>query len=163
MESCAKELVDALTASGCKIAAAESCTGGLIAKLLTDVPGCSAVLDFSAVTYANAAKSGVLNVPEDLLERYGAVSAPVVCCMANGIRAFSGADFGVATSGIAGPDGGSPEKPVGTVYIAVAADGYVWVRHGRFDPSHTREEIRCEAARTALEMALKAVRRAQKK
>lgn len=157
MEQYAKQLVEALASANKKIAAAESCTGGLIAKLLTDVPGCSAVLDFSAVTYANEAKAAVLAVPQELLERVGAVSSQVACCMANGIRIFSDADFGIATSGIAGPDGGTPEKPVGTVYIAVAQEGHVWVRHCRFDSSLPREEIRALAAKTALEMALKAV------
>lgn len=159
METYAKELVEALISANKKIAAAESCTGGLIAKLLTDVPGCSKALDFSAVTYANEAKSAILRVPEELFATVGAVSSQVACCMANGVRIFSGADFGVATTGIAGPDGGSPQKPVGTVYIAVSCEKFIWVKHCRFDSALPREEIRVLAAKTALGMALKAVKR----
>lgn len=159
MESISKELVEALKSTHLKIAAAESCTGGLIAKLLTDVPGSSAVLDFCAVTYANEAKSAVLNVPAELFETVGAVSSPVACCMANGIRIFSDADIGVATTGIAGPDGGSESKPVGTVYVAAATKKFIWVKHCRFDPALSREEIRALAAKTALEMASKAAKK----
>jgi nicotinamide-nucleotide amidase len=99
---------------------AESCTGGLISHMLTNIPGSSTYFLFSGVTYSNSAKIRVLNVSEDSLNSYGAVSEQVVREMAKGVRALSGATYGLATSGIAGPDGGSPEKPVGTVCIGVA-------------------------------------------
>lgn len=108
------------------MAAAESCTGGLIASQLTDVPGSSEYFLFSAVTYANTAKENVLDVKRSTLMDYGAVSEETVREMAQGARKAVNADYGLAISGIAGPDGGTPEKPVGTVCIAVAtAEGVV--------------------------------------
>ncbi len=105
------------------VATAESCTGGLVAELLTDVPGSSAYFLGGVVSYSNAAKSAMLGVPAAMLQREGAVSEPVVRAMAEGVRDRFGADFAVATSGISGPDGGTPEKPVGTVWIALATAG----------------------------------------
>ncbi len=102
------------------MALAESCTGGLIAKLLTDQPGASAFLERGAVTYANRAKTGWLKVPAPLLARSGAVSGECARAMARGIRRAAGTDLGLAVTGIAGPDGGTPEKPVGTVFLALA-------------------------------------------
>lgn len=110
-----------LTERGLTIATAESCTGGLIAERITDVPGSSAYFVGGVVSYANEAKAGVLGVPAELIEREGAVSGPVVRAMAEGARERFGSDFAVATSGISGPDGGSPDKPVGTVWIALAS------------------------------------------
>ncbi len=103
-----------------RLAVAESCTGGLVSHLLTEVPGSSRTLALGVVAYANAAKSSVLGVPDDLLRDHGAVSEPVVCAMAAGVRARADADVAVATSGIAGPDGGTPNKPVGTLCLAIA-------------------------------------------
>ncbi len=105
--------------AGLTIAAAESCTGGLLSKILTDVPGSSDVFWGSVVSYANAAKTGLLGVPEPLLSRCGAVSRETVRAMAEGVINVSGADCAVSVSGVAGPGGGSPEKPVGTVWIGV--------------------------------------------
>ena len=102
------------------IATAESCTGGLIAERITAVPGASEVFLGGVVAYANAAKIALLGVPEALLEKHGAVSEPVVRAMAQGVRERFGADFGVATTGISGPEGGSDEKPVGLVHVALA-------------------------------------------
>jgi nicotinamide-nucleotide amidase len=104
------------------VAIAESCTGGLIASLLTDVPGSSAYLVEGVVAYSNEAKIRELGVSGDDLDEHGAVSQPVAEQMARGIRERTGAQFGVATTGIAGPDGGSEEKPVGTVYVALATE-----------------------------------------
>lgn len=112
-----------LRAAGRTLATAESCTGGLIAERITDVPGSSAYFLGGAVAYSNAAKSELLGVPASLIEREGAVSGPVVRAMAEGARARFGADFALATSGISGPDGGTPAKPVGLVWIALAESG----------------------------------------
>ena len=114
---------DLLKARGYTIAAAESCTGGLFTSRLTDVAGSSAYVRASVVAYANEDKTALLGVPADLLNTHGAVSEPVAVAMAEGIRDRTGADVAVAITGIAGPGGGSPGKPVGTVVIAVIAPG----------------------------------------
>ena len=106
-----------------KICTAESCTGGLIAKTFTDLAGSSDWFDRGFVTYSNAAKSEMLGVPPSLIEDYGAVSEPVANAMASGALRHSEADYAIAVTGIAGPGGGSPEKPVGSVWIAVASSG----------------------------------------
>lgn len=107
-----------LQAAGLKLATAESCTGGWVAKLITDVAGSSGWLDRGFVTYSNAAKAEMLAVPVNLIERHGAVSAEVVAAMTAGTLTHSQADWALAISGIAGPDGGSEEKPVGLVWFA---------------------------------------------
>jgi len=109
-----------LAERGLTLALAESCSGGLIASRLTDVPGSSRYLLAGLVTYSNASKIRELGVPAALLEAHGAVSEPVARAMAEGVRRSSGADLAIATTGVAGPDGGSPEKPVGTLYLALA-------------------------------------------
>lgn len=109
-----------LEKQGLKAATAESCTGGLIAKRITDVPGSSGVFEFGWVTYADRAKTEMLGVPEEVLARHGAVSEPVVKAMAEGALSRSGADVAVAVSGIAGPGGGTTEKPAGSVWLAWA-------------------------------------------
>lgn len=125
-EEAAGFLVRRLAGQGRTIATAESCTGGLIAESLTRIPGSSSVFGYGWVTYANEAKHDLLGVPWDILNEFGAVSEQTVCAMASGARLKADADFAVAVSGIAGPDGGSPEKPVGTVWIAwVRRDGSV--------------------------------------
>src|ERR1041384_6924279 len=105
------------------IAVAESCTGGLIASRLTDVPGSSRYVERGVVSYSNAAKTELLGVPAEMIQTHGAGSEPVATAMAGGIRARARTDIGVGVTGIAGPDGGTPEKPVGTVCIAAAAAG----------------------------------------
>ena len=105
------------------IAVAESCTGGLLASRLTDVPGSSAYVDRGVVCYSNRAKTELLGIAETLIAEHGAVSEPVARAMAEAIRAQARADVGVGVTGIAGPGGGTAEKPVGTVAIAVAGDG----------------------------------------
>ncbi len=114
-----------LTEKGLAVAVAESCTGGLISDRLTNVSGSSDYFLMSAVTYANEAKTAILKVSPDTIETYGAVSEQTAGEMAAGIRRISGADYGVATSGIAGPTGGTDEKPVGTICVAVAGPGGV--------------------------------------
>ncbi|KQT60340.1 MULTISPECIES: CinA family protein [unclassified Aureimonas] len=113
-------LVERLRALSLRVTTVESCTGGLIAAAITDVAGSSAVFDMGFVTYSNAAKTALVGVPEDLLDRVGAVSREVACAMAEGGRLRSGADAAVAVTGIAGPGGGSGEKPVGLVHFALA-------------------------------------------
>jgi nicotinamide-nucleotide amidase len=119
----ATEIVATLTTRGLKIATAESCTGGLLAAVLTEVPGASVVLDRGFVTYSNAAKIEMLGVPGELIDRHGAVSEPVARAMAEGALSHSAADIAVAVTGVAGPGGGTAERPVGLVHIAAARKG----------------------------------------
>ncbi len=113
-------LIRKLTASGQTLAVAESCTGGLLAHRFTNVPGASAVFLAGHCTYSNEAKQTTLGVQSETLAEHGAVSEAIARQMAEGARAKHSADFALATTGIAGPDGGTPEKPIGTVYIACA-------------------------------------------
>jgi len=113
-----RRVVELSVAAGKRLATAESCTGGLIAALLTEVPGASQAFDAGFVTYSNRIKECVLGVAADTLASHGAVSEAVVREMAQGALVRSGADYAVAVSGVAGPDGGTPDKPVGTVWIA---------------------------------------------
>jgi nicotinamide-nucleotide amidase len=128
-------LVRELTRRGQTLAVAESCTGGHLANRLTNIPGASAVLLGGFVTYANAVKTQVLGIPAESIEQHGAVSEPVARAMAEGARRVSGADYAVSTTGIAGPSGGTDEKPVGTVFIGVSGpEGTQVYRHlNRFD------------------------------
>jgi nicotinamide-nucleotide amidase len=132
------------------VATAESCTGGLLAKYLTDISGSSTYFKYGWVTYANEAKQSELNVPTAVLSEHGAVSEPVVRAMAHGAREKSRADFALAISGVAGPDGGTPDKPVGTVCIAISAHKQETARTFRF--SGDREMIRDRSAKMALTM-----------
>lgn len=131
--SIAEESVRLLTENGCTVSAAESCTGGLFAKQITDIPGTSSVLGASFITYSNAAKTAVLEVSEQTLREHGAVSPETAREMAEGARKKSGADFGIGITGIAGPDGGSDEKPVGLVYVALADGQDIQVKELRLN------------------------------
>jgi nicotinamide-nucleotide amidase len=119
-QTLASTLVTALTDANLMVATAESCTGGLISKLITDVPGSSAVYAGGWVTYTNELKQSQLDVPAELIKQHGVVSGPVVCAMATGALQHSNADLAISISGIAGPTGGTPDKPVGTVWLALA-------------------------------------------
>src|SRR5262250_3701243 len=120
----ARRLLDLYRARGMRVAAAESCTGGLVAAALTAIAGSSDVFECSFVTYSNGAKQKLLGVPAATLFRYGAVSGETAAAMAKGALRRSGADLAVSVTGIAGPSGGSKEKPVGLVYFtAVSRDG----------------------------------------
>ena len=134
------------------VATAESCTGGLIAKLLTDIPGSSEYFIEGVVAYANQAKTRLLGVPTELITEHGAVSKQVAVAMALGCRAKSGADFALSTTGIAGPTGGTPEKPIGLVYIALANEHGCHIEELRLDPTLPRNEIRQRAAEIAFSM-----------
>ncbi|MFK8053911.1 MAG: CinA family protein [Woeseiaceae bacterium] len=133
-------LANALTRTRQKIAVAESCTGGWIAKTLTDVAGSSAWFEYGVVSYSNEAKSKLLKVRKTTLDTYGAVSEQVVREMADGVRILAHADFGIAVSGIAGPDGGSDEKPVGTVWCAWSTAAGTIAQMQRFNGD--RNEVR---------------------
>jgi nicotinamide-nucleotide amidase len=132
------------------VATAESCTGGIAAKMLTDTPGSSAYFRYGWVTYANDAKTKLLGVPEEILKAHGAVSEQTVRAMASGARERASATYALSISGIAGPDGGTPEKPVGTVWFALAHPTGVTAR--RFVLTGDREMIRDRAAKMALTM-----------
>ena len=151
----ARTLGERLGAAGWRVTAAESCTGGWIAKALTDIPGSSGWLDTALVTYANAAKERLLGVPAEDLERFGAVSEPVIRAMAAGVREWAGADLACATSGIAGPGGGTPDKPVGRVWLAWAGpEGVTTACH---DFAGDREAVRRQTVAVALEGLLERV------
>ncbi len=145
-------LAEALLARDKRIVTAESCTGGLIAKTCTDLAGSSDWFDRGFVTYSNTAKSDMLAVPPALIDEYGAVSEPVALAMAAGALRASGADYAVAVTGIAGPAGGSADKPVGTVWIAVARDAEQSAREHRFDGD--RAAVRDASLLAALEALL---------
>jgi nicotinamide-nucleotide amidase len=132
------------------VAVAESCTGGTLGKLLTDVPGASRYFSHGWVTYSNDAKSRELGVLAELMEEYGAVSGEVALAMAGGARKRAGADFAIGITGIAGPAGGSEQKPVGLVYISVDSDK--GGKSERFVLSGDRSVVRLRAAQTALNM-----------
>jgi nicotinamide-nucleotide amidase len=141
---------DALRVKGFTIAVAESCTGGLLASRLTDVPGSSAYVDRGVVCYSNRAKVESLGIAEALLAEHGAVSEPVAVAMADAIRVRATASVGVGITGIAGPGGGTPEKPVGTVVIAVVAGQEARVRTFQFVGA--REQVKFQATQAALDM-----------
>jgi nicotinamide-nucleotide amidase len=132
------------------VAVAESCTGGLLASRLTDVPGSSDYVELGVVCYSNRSKSDLAGVPAPLLEEHGAVREPVARAMADGIRARAQADVGIGITGIAGPGGGSPEKPVGTVSVAVVAPGHDRVRTFQFIGG--REMVKFQSAQAAMNM-----------
>ncbi len=126
---------------GRTIAVAESCTGGLVAERITEVPGASDYFTGGVVVYANAAKTALLGVPEAMLAEHGAVSEPVARAMAEGARTRFAADFGVATTGISGPGGGSPEKPLGLVHVALAREGGTHSDHFVFPLDRSRHRL----------------------
>lgn len=153
VESLEEAVVRLLAERHLTVATAELCTGGLVAKRITDIPGSSAVFHMGAVTYANEIKTKLLGVPEDVLKQYGAVSPQVAKLMAQGVRESAGADFGVGITGVAGPDGGTPEKPVGLVYLSLSDGKDVWVREMRNTGcTKGRGYVRFLAASNALDM-----------
>ena len=151
----AQRVVDENRHAGRRVVLAESCTGGLVAAAITEIAGSSAVLDRGYVTYSNQAKMQALGVSEDIIDAFGAVSVACVYAMAQGALARSDADVAVAISGIAGPDGGTAEKPVGTVVFArlVRGDDTPTAEHRVF-AEKTRAGVRLQATLCALELLL---------
>ncbi len=136
-----------LRARGWRLAIAESCTGGLLGHQITEMPGCSAWFLGGIIAYADIAKRKLLGVPAATLTRYGAVSAATARAMAHGVRAAFHADVGLAITGIAGPSGGTPQKPVGTVYIAATIGATTWVWRERWqDNDRSANKRRSTAA-----------------
>jgi len=153
----AREVVDANRAAGRRIAIAESCTGGLVSASLTEIPGSSDVFEAGYVTYSNAAKVSNLKVSEDVVDTFGSVSVATAWAMARGALAASDADVAVAITGIAGPGGGTLQKPVGTVVFARAergADPARIVADQKFFDEKTRSGVRLQAALCALELLM---------
>lgn len=139
------------------VATAESCTGGQIVSLLTDIPGSSKMVDCGFVTYSNDAKTAMLGVGNETLEKHGAVSGETAREMAEGALHRSKADIALAVTGIAGPDGGSEEKPVGTVWFAVARTGQATRVEQRHFADRDRDGVRSDAVHTALVMGISAL------
>jgi PncC family amidohydrolase len=141
---------------GWKLAVAESCTGGLIGARLTSVPGSSTYFLGGIIAYSNDLKLNLLNVPAELLEAQGAVSGTVAEAMAEGVIAATGADCGVSVTGVAGPDGGTDEKPVGTVWVGVTLPSGTTSKQYHFEGD--REEVREQTVKAALELFLEAAK-----
>jgi len=150
-ETLEEVVVRLLTKRNQTLATAESCTGGLIANRITNVPGASSVFIAGYVCYANQAKIGMLDVDPKLVERHGAVSESVARALAEHARARARCDYALATTGVAGPTGGSPQKPVGTVYVALASAGLETIAKGFFFPTD-RETFKQLAAQSALDL-----------
>jgi nicotinamide-nucleotide amidase len=150
-ETLEEVVVRLLTKRNQTLATAESCTGGLIADRITNVPGASGVFIAGYVCYANQAKINMLDVDPKLVEKHGAVSEPVARALAEHARACAGSDYALATTGVAGPTGGSPQKPVGTVYIALASDGLETIVKRFFFPTD-RETFKQLATQSALDL-----------
>lgn len=149
----AQKVVEELKKHNKTLATAESCTGGLLGELITSVPGASEVYGFGFITYANEAKMRLLGVKEQTLAAVGAVSSETAAEMASGARRVSKADIAVSVTGIAGPGGGTPEKPVGLVYIAAAFDGGSAAARLLLDG--TRDEVRRQTCCRVFDMILK--------
>jgi len=148
-------VLDLCLAHGDTIAVAESCTGGLLGARLTEVPGSSRVVLGGVIAYANSVKAQELGVAADDIEAYGAVSEPVAAQMARGVRGMTGATIGVGITGVAGPDGGTPEKPVGTVWIAIDVRGEVTTNRAIYIGD--RAEIRHRATQVAMDLIRRAL------
>lgn len=152
LEKRAAALLARLREAGLMVATAESCTGGLVAGLLTEIAGSSAVFERGFVTYSNEAKTELLGVPRDMIETRGAVSEPVARSMAIGAIAASRADIAVSVTGIAGPGGGSPEKPVGLVHFGAMRRGSTIIHREMRFGDLGRRQVRLESLGVALEL-----------
>lgn len=156
-EDLARAVLEACAARGVMLATAESCTGGMIAAALTDIAGCSGVVDRGFVTYSNAAKMEMLGVKAATLEVHGAVSGETAIEMAAGALAHSRAGLAISVTGIAGPGGGSADKPVGLVWFGLALGGREPLARKRLFADRGRDYIRGESVRAALELALSSI------
>ncbi len=165
LDKTAENVVQLLKAHGLTAATAESCTGGLISAELTSVSGSSDVFGFGVCTYANEAKMKLLGVKAETLDTVGAVSEETAVQMAEGVRKLSGADIAVSVTGIAGPTGGTAEKPVGTVYIGCSMEGrtlavrYLFTGKVFPEAKDSREAVRYETALTALDTIIKEIQK----
>ena len=150
------KLVEALKEKGLKAATAESLTGGLISKRITEISASSVVFECGICSYSNRIKHDILGVPNDILEKYTEYSSETAVAMAEGVRRLSGADIGISTTGIAGPNGGTPEKPVGLVYVGISTKNHSFAKelHLSQNLPDEREKIRFEASSYALYYAL---------
>ncbi len=157
MHLAAQKLYEALEENNLKVATAESCTGGMIGAALTSVSGVSSYYGFGVVTYANEAKEKLLGVSHATLEAVGAVSPETACEMAQGALKLSDADIAISVTGIAGPHGGTVEKPVGLVYIGIARKGVEPVAY-KNNFSGGREEVRTQTVIKALELAINTIK-----
>ena len=146
----AEAVLNEARTKGVRIATAESCTGGLITGLLTEIPGSSDVVERGFVTYSNKAKRDLLGVPGPMITREGAVSKSVACAMAEGALARADAELAVAVTGVAGPTGGTPEKPVGLVHIAAVRSGRTTVHEEHHFGDIGRTEVRLKTVEEAL-------------
>jgi len=158
MKTRAAALLDAYKAKGLKIATAESCTGGLVAALLTEISGSSAVVERGFVTYSNEAKTELIGVPAELIASHGAVSEPVARAMAEGALSHSRADVTVGITGVAGPTGGTAAKPVGLVHFGLTRKGATTVHLERRYGDLGRENVRQRAVEDALSLLEQALR-----
>jgi len=149
----ARNIIETYAAQKRKIVTAESCTGGLVAAALTQIPGSSAVVERGFITYSNEAKTEVLAVMGEEIAKYGAVSEQTAEAMAQGALEFSRADVAVSVTGIAGPGGGTPEKPVGLVYLGLATRGGA-LFHYKCNFGGDRDDVRMQAVREALKLLL---------
>jgi nicotinamide-nucleotide amidase len=157
IQTLARQVIETAAARGLVLVTAESCTGGLVAGALTAIAGSSAVLERGFVTYSNASKTELLAVPADLIEAHGAVSEPVARAMAQGALAGSGADLSVSVTGVAGPGGGTAEKPLGLVHFsAVGPNGEIHAMHRFGDIG--RDQVRLASVRVALGLLLERIR-----
>lgn len=163
LDKIAENVVQLLVSKNSALASAESCTGGLISAEITSVSGASGVFGFGVCTYANEAKMKLLGVKAETLGSVGAVSEETAMEMAEGVRKLSGSDYGVSTTGIAGPTGGTPDKPVGTVCIGISTAERTYAKRFVFDGEAFKEygdkrtAIRYEAVYTALDMVKKEI------
>lgn len=158
-DALAKALLEALLKEKLTVAFAESCTGGICQARVTALPGSSAAVEGGVVSYSNNVKKSVLGVKEETLSAFGAVSVETAREMAEGVRRITGADIAVSVTGIAGPGGGSDEKPVGTVCFGVSLGEGVFAERVQFESTLSRAEIRSLASDHALSLALKASKR----
>lgn len=156
LDARAEKLLADYAEKGCMIVTAESCTGGLVAALLTQIAGSSSVFERGFVTYSNAAKAEALGVPQNLLDSYGAVSPETALAMAEGALAHSNADVALSITGIAGPGGGSLQKPVGLVYFGFGRKGQIATLEKRFGDIG-RSEVRQAAVECALDLLFAAI------
>ena len=153
----ANEALEIATKNDYKLAAAESCTAGMICATLTEIPGASKAFDRGFVTYSNEAKTDMLDVPMEMIQQCGAVSEEVARTMAEGAIFYSEADFAVAVTGIAGPAGGTPEKPAGLVHFAVSSRHHPQNHEKRLFAAMSRENVRAATVEHAMKMLIEAM------